>query len=261
MYVFDVSKQTTHCGESSWFSPMHTQRFYRDFSSTNRWQSYRVRVETTDLYIRTRDNHAFAVQQQVVQLRSDLKRHIQRQPSFASSLDPVRALPGVPHIVDLMYRAAEKARVGPMAAVAGAMAGCVGLKLGLLSEEVIVENGGDIYLQLKESGRNTIFAGGSPFSGQLGIRVEPGQTPLGVCTSSGRVGHSYSRGQADAVTILASHVWLADAVATGAANLVRSEEDFEEALDYAMAIEGVLGAVVILGDKLGAKGDVQLEET
>jgi hypothetical protein len=240
---------------------MYTQRFYRDFRSTIRWQSYRVRVESSDLYIRTQGDHAFAVQQQVIELRSELKEHILRQPVFASSLSPVRHLPGVPAIVNQMYRAAEKAGVGPMAAVAGAVAECVGGKLMEASEEVIVENGGDIYLKLREPGLNTIFAGRSPFSGRIGIRIDPDQTPLGVCTSSGSLGHSFSQGQADAVTILSRHAWLADAVATGAGNLVCSGQDVERSLDYAMSIEGVLGAVVIIGDKLGARGEVELEKT
>jgi len=240
---------------------MYTQRFYRDFRSTIRWLSYRVRVESTDLYIRTQGDHAFAVQQQVVELRSELKEHILRQPVFASSLAPVRNLPGVPDIVALMNQAAEKAGVGPMAAVAGAVAECVGRQLGRWSEEVIVENGGDVYLKLKEPGLNTIFAGRSPFSGRIGIRIDPEQTPLGVCTSSGSLGHSFSQGQADAVTIVSRHAWLADAVATGAGNLVSSGEDVERSLDYAMSVDGVLGAVVIIGDKLGAKGEVQLEKT
>ncbi len=240
---------------------MHTQRFYRDFKPVHRWQSYRVRVESTDLFIRSRENQAFEVQKQVVRLRSELKAHIRRQPDFLDALSPVKHLPGVPAIVSLMYRAADRAGVGPMAAVAGAVAECVGLELGASSREVIVENGGDVFLKLKETGRNTIFAGPSPFSGRIGLHIDPDQTPLGICTSSGSVGHSYSLGRADAATVVARTAWLADAVATGAANLVRSDRDLEPALAYAMAIEGVLGAVVILGDKLGARGDVQLVKT
>jgi ApbE superfamily uncharacterized protein (UPF0280 family) len=52
--------------------------------------------------------------------------------------------------------------------------------------------------------------------------------------------------------------FLADAAATRLGNLVKQPEDIESALDTISAVEGVSGAVVIIGDKLGVWGDVKL---
>ncbi|MFW6326319.1 MAG: UPF0280 family protein [Desulfovermiculus sp.] len=236
-------------------------RFYRDFTSTDRWESYRVQVESTDLYIRTKGNHAILTQKEISGLRAVLTEHIKRQPGFLDSLIPVPRMRGVHPMILAMYRASELAGTGPMAAVAGAIAQWVGQELRKLSKEVIVENGGDLYLCLQQPGTVTLYAGRSRFSGTIGLALDQEKTPAGICTSSGTVGHSYSQGRADAATIISRNVCLADAVATGAANLIGAEDDLEPALDYALAVPGVLGAVLVLGDKLAAKGDVELVPT
>ncbi len=240
---------------------MFRHRFYRDFSNTDRWISYRVNEESTDLYIRSQRNFAYWTQKLVRELRGAIKSHIQRQPEFVSSFEPVKSLPHVHPIITRMYKASQKANVGPMAAVAGTIAEEVGLKICKWSKEVIVENGGDNFLKLIEPAVNTIFAGKSTFSGKIGLRIYPDKTPLAVCTSSGTVGHSYSLGQADAVIITAKDASLADAVATGAANMVSSDANFQSALDYALSVEGISGIVLIYQDKLAAQGDIELVRT
>jgi ApbE superfamily uncharacterized protein (UPF0280 family) len=236
----------------------YTRRFYRDFSPSTRWESYRVQVETSDLYIRAKDRCPLRVQARVRELRAALFAHIQRQPEFLRSLAPVPSLPGEPDIVIRMNRAARQAGVGPMAAVAGAIAESVGQDLARNSAEVIVENGGDCFFRLKEKGLCILFAGNSPFSGKIGLQIESGQTPVAVCTSSGTVGPSYSLGRADAATIVSKDACLADAVATGTANRIQSERDFEAALAYAMSIQEVQGVVLIYKDRLAAQGAVAL---
>ncbi len=240
---------------------MYEHRFYRDFGKTDRWQAYRVKIESTDLYVRTRDNHALWVQSLVRDIRAELKAHIQRRPDFLDSMSPLQPVRRMHPVIARMYRAGQLARTGPMASVAGAVAEYVGRKLLRRCEEVVVENGGDNFLKLKQPGVNTIFAGKSPFSGALGLRIEPEKTPLAVCTSSGTVGHSVSFGRVDAATIISQDACLADAAATATANLVHAEEDFPAGLDFALGIEGVLGAVLILGDKLAVQGDVELVRT
>ena len=236
----------------------YRQRFYRDFTRSERWESYRVRVQSTDLYLKTSGNQALRVQTKVRELREEIKDHIRRQPEFLDSLLPVTELPNEAGVVSRMKRAAFKAGVGPMAAVAGAVAEAVGLDLAGRSKEVIVENGGDCFFKLQQPAVSTIFAGKSPFSGRIAIRIDPGKSPLAVCTSSGTVGPSYSRGRADAATIISRDACLADALATGAANIIASEHDFEAGLEYAMNVEGVLGVVLIYKDKLAVKGEVEL---
>lgn len=237
---------------------MSEPRFYRDFSPNNRWQAFRVCLESTDLYIRSKENQSFQVQQLIRVLRGKILDHIQRQPEFLTSLEPVKQLPGVAPIIARMQQAARTAGVGPMAAVAGAISQAVALELAANSSEVIVENGGDNYLVLKEPAVSSIFAGKSSFSGKIGLKIQPWHTPLAICTSSGTVGHSQSLGQVDAATVLSQDACLADAAATATANLVQCQADLEPALDFALGLPGVLGALIIFRDTLAARGDLEL---
>ncbi|MCL2678675.1 MAG: UPF0280 family protein, partial [Clostridiales bacterium] len=102
-----------------------------------------------------------------------------------------------------------------------------------------------------------IFAGASPFSGKIGVKIAANRR-LGVCTSSGTVGPSFSYGTADAATVIAGDALLADAVATAAGNLVQDENDLLAAADHAMSIPGVLGVLLIKGDKMAARGEIEL---
>jgi ApbE superfamily uncharacterized protein (UPF0280 family) len=163
-----------------------------------------------------------------------------------------------PVLVRRMAQAADKAGVGPMAAVAGTIAEAVGKAVLPLSPELIIENGGDVFLASSRPRLVGLYAGQSPFSGKIALRIDPALTPLGVCTSSGTVGHSLSFGAADAVVVLSPDAALADAVATAAGNLVKSKDLIPQALEFAARIEGVIGVLIVLGDELGAWGQVEL---
>jgi hypothetical protein len=132
----------------------------------------------------------------------------------------------------------------------------VGRELLKKSREVIVENGGDIFLSTKKGRLVAVFAGDSPLSGRIALKISPGE--VGVCTSSGTVGHSLSFGKADAVVVVSPDTLLADAAATALGNRVRSEEDIKKALHFAQEIPGIKGVVVVKGEKLGAWGEVEL---
>jgi ApbE superfamily uncharacterized protein (UPF0280 family) len=147
-----------------------------------------------------------------------------------------------------------------MAAVAGAIAEYVGNQLRALSPEVIVENGGDIYLSVQRDITVGIFAGSSPLSQRIGLRIRPETTPLGIGTSSGTVGHSLSFGKADAATVLAPSATLADAAATALGNMVSTKDDIAAALEKVHHIPGITGALIILGDALGAWGELDIVE-
>jgi ApbE superfamily uncharacterized protein (UPF0280 family) len=103
-----------------------------------------------------------------------------------------------------------------------------------------------------------LFAGKSPLSHRVGLRIDPSWSPLGVCTSSGTVGHSLSFGRADAACVVAPDAALADAAATALGNRVRDAGDIPAALEWAAGLPEILGSVVIVGDKLGARGQVEL---
>jgi ApbE superfamily uncharacterized protein (UPF0280 family) len=138
------------------------------------------------------------------------------------------------------------------------MAEWVSKDLLKLSTQVIVENGGDIYLATSKGRTIGIYAGNSPLSFKIGITISPEETPLGICTSSGTVGHSLSFGKADAVCILSKSAALADAAATAVGNLIREKNDIGLGLERGKEIEGVLGTLIIVGDKMGVWGNIKL---
>jgi hypothetical protein len=161
-------------------------------------------------------------------------------------------------MVKEMIRVSTLANVGPMASVAGAMAELVSKDLLEISKEVIVENGGDIYLATSRERTIGIYAGSSPLSFKLGIAISPEDSPLGICTSSGTVGPSLSFGKADAVCVLSKSAALADAAATAVGNVVRGGKDVERGLERGSEIEGVLGTLIIIGEQMGVWGKIRL---
>ena len=245
---------------------MNSRRVYRHETSGSRLTSFSVTVKETDLWVAVSSTAFDAelsarTEQLVWKLRRLLEAYIAAHPSFAAALEPRLVETDAPSIVHSMVKAANRAGVGPMAAVAGAIAEAVGLYLLDYSPEVIVENGGDIFIKVIEPVRVGIYAGNSPLSGKLALLIDPAKTPLGVCTSSGTVGPSLSFGQADAAVVIAPSTPLADAVATALGNRVQNPDDLEAALEYAQKIEGVTGALLICGEKSAAWGEIELKST
>jgi uncharacterized protein len=240
----------------------YARRDYRLLAADGLISSF-VKIKDTDLHIladREVTDPAFTL---TLQYRLQIETYIRRYPDFLSSLIPLAGDDLAPPIVKEMLAAGSAAGVGPMAAVAGAIAEAVGR--GLQREgcrEVIVENGGDIYLNRLEDCTVAIFAGASPLSLKVGLRLAAARMPLAVCTSSGTVGHSLSFGEADAVAVVAASTSLADAVATRIANEVKRQADGAESINRALelgrSIDGIYGVVIICGEKIGAVGEIEL---
>ena len=148
-----------------------------------------------------------------------------------------------------------------MASVAGAITEFVGTELLAFSPEVIVENGGDIFLKSLEKRIIGIYAGKSPLTGKIGLEIDGEDTPLGICTSSGTVGHSLSFGKADAVVALSKSATLADAAATAIGNLILQPDDIPSGIEFAQGIEGLKGLLIIKDDKIGLWGKVKICQT
>ncbi|MBT8371558.1 MAG: UPF0280 family protein, partial [Deltaproteobacteria bacterium] len=190
--------------------------------------------------------------------RATIESFIGQYPEFASSLVPLTFKTPVPPIIADMLQASRHAGVGPMAAVAGSIAAYVGADLLTYSSEIIIENGGDVFLQTHQPVTIGIFANQSVLNLRVGIEVVCNNRPLSVCTSSGTFGHSLSQGKADAVTVLSSSCPLADAAATAIGNTVQTKFDIDAALEFGKHIKGVKGLVVIKDDKAGIWGDMKI---
>ena len=240
---------------------MYEPRFYRLWSVDKDLVSFNVVVKETDLYIRAKRDLTEKAHEVVVQQRGFLEDYIRHHPGFATAMEPFPVENEAPDIVREMAEAAEKVGVGPMAAVAGAIAERVGRELLKLSPEVLVENGGDIFLKNLKKRRVGIHTGKPPFDGRVALEIRAGETPLGVCTSSGTVGHSLSLGSADAVIVLAPCTALADAAATAIGNRVREEADIDRSLAFAQEIEGLRGVAIIRNDRMALWGKIRLVRT
>ncbi len=192
---------------------------------------------------------------EIIRQRTILEDYIVRQPDFKTSLAPLRPLVDAPEIAVRMCSAGMDVGVGPMAAVAGAIAQYAAeAAINAGEKDVIVENGGDIFTAVSSPLSIGIHAGpNSPFNG-LAFRVEAEDTPLAICSSSGTMGHSMSMGACDLATVVAKDAALADAAATLAANLVTMPEDLEPTAARIVAISGVLGVLLIKSDRMAIQG-------
>jgi ApbE superfamily uncharacterized protein (UPF0280 family) len=236
-------------------------RTYRHWIESKDLAAFTVTVKETDLYIRASSNLQRKAQRLVLKYRGQLENYIEQNGDFLTSLKPLPVPMHAPHIVMEMIEAGRKANVGPMAAVAGAVAEFVGRELLELSPEIIIENGGDIFMKVLHKKVIGIYAGDSPLTGKIGLEISPRETPLGICTSSGTVGHSLSFGKADAVVTIAGSAVLADAAATVICNRVQKPGDINDAIELGKGISGLKGIVIIIGKDIGVWGDIKLCET
>lgn len=235
----------------------YSERTYRNTVTVHSLISFHVSVRETDLYCAADRDLSEIALGSVIKHRNYLEAYIKGHPEFLKSLQPVPRNRYAPGIVRDMIEAGICARVGPMAAVAGAMAQFVGTDLLCHSKDVIVENGGDIFMQTSIERRVSIFAGESPLSQKLILRILPGDGSVGICTSSGTVGPSISFGKADAVCVLSRSASLADAAASLIGNQVNTPGDIKKALNLGSSIPGVKGIVIIIGDKMGVWGGIE----
>ncbi len=241
----------------------YIDRAYRTLHGDSGLISSFVQIKDTDLHILADREVSARALDLALQYRLQVEKYIEQCPDFLHALVPLPSDSLAPPIVSAMLAAGSTAEVGPMAAVAGAIAEYVGR--ALMREgcrEIVVENGGDIFINRSRDCTVAIFAGQSPLSLRVGIKLAAAKMPIAVCTSSGTVGHSLSFGRADAVSVIAQSTPLADAVATRLGNEVGGETDNDDGINRALrlgrTIAGVLGVVVIRGDRMGAVGDVEL---
>lgn len=236
----------------------YVQRTYRNLVSVDFLKSFHVCEEQTDLFIRADQDLTRQASASVYLYRNHLKNYIRSHPSFLTALQPLPDDPLAPPIVKAMLQASRLAGVGPMAAVAGAMAEFVGRDLLKHSTNILIENGGDLFLKVTREMNIAVFAGKSPLSYQIALKIYPKDTPLGICTSSATIGHSLSFGIADAVCVKAKSAALADAAATAIGNSVQRKSEIKKALEAGRNIPGVSGVLIIVEKSMGVIGDMEL---
>jgi ApbE superfamily uncharacterized protein (UPF0280 family) len=241
----------------------YRRRSYRSLASEEQLVSSYFTIKETDLHILAVSDVTSEAGELATGFRLQIENYLAAHPEFGTSLSPLETDDLAPPVVRRMFEAASHAGVGPMAAVAGGIAECVGQ--GLLDaghKEIIVENGGDLFLSRNVALTISVFAGQSPLSNRLGLSIVPEQMPLGICTSSGTVGHSMSLGLADSVTVVAESAFVADAAATRLGNEVGCCNEPGKGIERALAIGASLtqlrGVLIICGETMGAVGDIEL---
>ena len=234
---------------------------YRSLINATDLISTRIIIKESDLLIRSERECAGPAREALVRYREEIEGYLVHHPEFKESLLPIAASRDAPPIITAMCRAAFLCGVGPMATVAGGLAYFVGRELRSISSEVIVENGGDIYLDSLRDRTVSVYSGRSArTSGRIGIKINPEEMPIGIAASSGRLGRSLSWGISDAAVVLAKDAILADAAATALANRVYSREPavLETAGEFILGIPGIIGYLVICGDLVSTGGRMEL---
>lgn len=245
---------------------MIEQRTYRNQFSEQRFRSFTVNYKETDLWIGVdpdsfREEMREVARTKVIALRTEMEAYLLTDPVFGKTFEPHQVKPNAPEIVNRMANAARRAGVGPMATVAGAFSEFVGQHLmqQFSIQEIVVENGGDIFLKINRNLLMSVYAGNSPLSEKIGIEIPADQSPLGVCTSAGTVGPSVSLGKTDATMIICRNTALADALATTFGNLVQIPEDVQQVTQQTERFPEILSAVIICRDKIGIRGQFEMK--
>ena len=236
----------------------YKERTYRKRVNTRDLVSFHVVVKETDLWVSADRNLEKETRDLVLAYRLQLESYISSHQTFMTTLQPYPEDPWAPPLVKEMIKMTRSVGVGPMASVAGAMAQFVARDLLKSTGQIIVENGGDIFLKAERPITVSIFAGESPLSEKIGLKIPIRLMPLGICSSSGTVGHSLSMGAADVVCILSSSAILADGAATSLCNLIKSKRDLEMVSRRAQKIKGIMGGLAIIGDVMVTWGDIEL---
>lgn len=231
---------------------------YRNLIQPRDLVSFKVQIKESDLFVLCERKLIRETEEALLKYRQDIERYIYYNPQFKETLEPLAIQEDMPPIVKCMTEASQKVGTGPMSAIAGAIAEFVGKDLLAWCEQVVVENGGDIFINTKKTRKVGIYAGDSPLSGHIALQIEPEETPVGICSSAGSFGHSLSFGKADAVVTISNATVLADAVATAVGNMVKKERDIKRGLKFLENIPELKGGLIIKGKRLGAWGKLNI---
>lgn len=237
---------------------MYEERIYRKNLNSKGLMNFTVVEQETDLHVSAKLNLEKEVREYIKYYRKQIRDYIKINQLFKDSLIPIEVEGNTQTIIQHMAWAGQKAGVGPMASVAGAIAHYVGNDILRFSNEIIIENGGDLFINSFTDKNILVYAGKSIFSNKLAISIKKESMPIGVCTSAGTVGHSLSFGNTDAVVVISKDTLLADAVATAVGNIVMTDNDINYGLQFANSIIGIEGVLIIIKDKLGVWGEIQL---
>ncbi len=198
-----------------------------------------------------------AAYDEIIAQRQKLEDYIRKDVYFLTSLKPYNVKSSAPEIARKMAHGAEIAGVGPMAAVAGIIAEYAARKLADKGAKVaVVENGGDVFAITDREITIGLFSGQNKVAEKLAFRLNKTNTPISICSSSSKLGHSLSFGKCDLATVFSEKSYVADSAATAVANKVRKISDIDRTLNWGISLEDVEGVIIIKGSKVGMIGNI-----
>ena len=218
-------------------------------------------IDIDETHIRlTSDLLGHDLKRYVFDLRKDLKDYIFRNSEFSISIEPLKMPDGdLPDIVFKMYESSILCDVGPMACVAGTISEMsLDYLMSCGSSYSIVENGGDIAVVNDRKVLCGIYSNNESLGNDIAFEIKKRKGPLGICSSSGKIGHSISFGESDCVTVLGKSASLCDGLATRIANCAygdSSQDMIVNALECGDEYREFFdSALIICGENVGTIG-------
>ncbi|MCM8819276.1 MAG: UPF0280 family protein, partial [Candidatus Omnitrophica bacterium] len=213
---------------------MYEERFYRNLCGLE--YNFQICYNESDLFIWSdkpidKDFAYNILKKYFLQI----EEYIKKNPIFFTSLKPLPYDQYAPDIINDMIKSAQYTNVGPFASVAGAIAQYVGLELLKYTEQLIIENGGDIFLKINEDKKLGVYLG-KHFDitiDTIFLKIKKRKSPFGIASSSAFIGHSLNFGRADLVTVIAKDAISADCLATALSNRIKKIDDIKKILDIA----------------------------
>jgi len=230
--------------------------------------TFQVLVAETDVRItlaksstHTPDDLVSIAREEIQKQRAFLQMWCTLYPAFQHSLVPVPLPPNVdaPDIVRQMSDAAALVGVGPFAAVAGALAFCIATQLHRVSQECLVENGGDTYLYGSKD-RVVALLADPTNNAHMGLLIEGNSLPTSICASSATIGHSLSFGVGELAVVRARNAALADAFATDCGNRLLDASSINAVIERAKRFQehGIDGVFLQCAGQIGIWGVMPL---
>ncbi len=194
----------------------------------------------------------------LVECYEQIEDYIKENPLFSRSLFPLEIDQTAPPIIREMLESSKVTGIGPFSAVAGAVASYVGGELLNHCQELIVENGGDIFLKINEDKIIGVYLGQEFKINNLKLKIKKRSQAFGIASSSSSLGHSLNFGKADLVSVVAKNIIIADSFATAISNRIKKVEDVDKVLDEAKNKLPIEGLLVAFGEKIFLWGDLEI---
>ena len=236
---------------------MYEERFYRDYAKA--LFSIEISYGESDLFISSdKEIDKTTVQDLLRKYYNQIESYAKDNPPFLNSLSPLDDDETAAAIIREMLNISHLTGIGPFSSVAGAIAKYVGQDLLNYVNEVIIENGGDLFLKINQAKKIDIYLGEKSNLKNLKLKIQNRPDPFGIASSSSSFGHSLNFGRADLVTVIAKNSIIADGFATSLSNRIKKEEDVKQVLEFAKKSNSIEGLLVFFEGNIFLWGALEI---